>query len=167
MDGELPTRQGLDIEAHLGNCSACREEKSRLEWLETSLEKTLKAEGAAVSFASLRAETYRRILEHRPSRHRIAERLAPVRFPRPAAWALSAAAVIVMVLVGPALLERISGPRNGNGAAVDSIESYGSNVVLFREARTKTTVIWLFESPGENGDQEELEGETPSDGPAS
>jgi hypothetical protein len=38
----------------------------------------------------------------------------------------------------------VFGPTNV--ASVESIDGHGFNVALLREAKTKTTVIWLFEN---------------------
>jgi hypothetical protein len=41
------------------------------------------------------------------------------------------------------------GSNRSNTTAVDSIDGHGFNVAVFRESKTKTTVIWLYENQEE------------------
>ncbi len=58
------------------------------------------------------------------------------------AWAVPAAIVLILGLFS--LQQYFPGPTNQ--AAVESIDGHGFNVALLREAKTKTTVIWLFDN---------------------
>src|ERR1051325_2312839 len=64
-------------------------------------------------------------------------------FPR-LAWAVPVAAVVLIALFSTVRYSNWFAPTNL--ASVESIDGHGFNVALLREAKTKTTVIWLFEN---------------------
>lgn len=153
LDGELSPSQSEAVRMHVAACTACGEERRRLEKLNAMLQTSLGAEAARVDFLPFWRGVQNRI-NRQPSRF---EELLDwtrglVTAPR-AAWVIPA---VIVVLIGVLSLDsyfpgfRFGASRN-TFAAVDSIDAHGSSVALLRENETKTTVIWLYQDEeGEN-----------------
>jgi predicted anti-sigma-YlaC factor YlaD len=158
LDRELGASDAADFERHLQSCASCAAEKSRLERIESSLKRMLESEASRVAFEPFWAGVRRRIAEHRSWRARAADWARAAFVPPRLAWAVPA--MIILVLGILSLEQFFPGWRSGFGqtnlAAVESIDGHGFNVALLREAKTKTTVIWLFEN-------QESENETAAD----
>ncbi|HEX9445290.1 MAG TPA: zf-HC2 domain-containing protein, partial [Candidatus Binatia bacterium] len=151
LDGELRPAQAADLKFHVEGCASCAEEKARLERLEFALKRTLETRAAQVAFEPFWAGVSRRIAQDKQDKQDKTERswrgralewaqgwMAPPRL----AWAVPAAIVLILGLFS--LQQYFPGPTNQ--AAVESIDGHGFNVALLREAKTKTTVIWLFDN---------------------
>lgn len=154
LDRELGASDAADFELHLQSCASCAAEKARLERIESSLKSMLVMEASHVAFEPFWAGVRRRIAERGSWRARAADWARAVFAPPRLAWAVPA---VILVLLGIFSLVRFL-PDIGqtNLAAVESIDGHGFNVALLREAKTKTTVIWLFEN-------QESENETAAD----
>jgi predicted anti-sigma-YlaC factor YlaD len=148
LDRELGASDAAEIADHLKSCAACAAEKAALEKLESALKQVLGTEAARVAFEPFWAGVRQRIAEHRSWRARVTDWARAVFAPPRLAWAVPA---MIILLLGVLSLEQFfPGWRSGFGqtnlAAVESIDGHGFNVALLREAKTKTTVIWLFEN---------------------
>lgn len=145
LDGELGRPEADQLQGHLEQCPACREEKRRLERLQFSLEGVLRLRAAEVAFEPFWREVERRIAERVPWHLQLLDWLRPAFSPSRLAWAVP---IVILALLGlfsldqylPGLMQ-----AKNNRTTVDSIDAHGMNVALFREHETRTTVIWLFE----------------------
>ncbi len=158
MDGELAGEQAAAVQRHVQQCASCTAEKARLARLESSLKNLLESEASPVAFDTFWAGVRRRIEEDKSWPARAGDWLRGVFAPRRIAWAVPA---VVVVFVAALSLDQffpgwrwVFGPTNV--ASVESIDGHGFNVALLREAKTKTTVIWLFENQ-ENDDEPSVE----------
>jgi anti-sigma factor RsiW len=161
LDGELNPARAEEIERHMHGCASCLDEKARLERLDFSLKRLLETNAAQVDFKTFWAGVSRRIADDKSWSTRVMDWVRPAfSFPR-LRWAVPAT---VVVLVAVLSLDQFVPGWRGNGqtnmASVESIDGHGFNVALLREAKTKTTVIWLFEN-------QESEDETPPDSASS
>ena len=149
LDGELDAAGAAAVHLHVQGCASCLDEKARLERLDVSLKRLLEANASQVDFKTFWAGVSRRIADDNSKSWsaRVLEWMQPVFSPRRLAWAVPAA---VAALVAVLSLDQFFPAWRGNGqtnmASVESIDGHGFNVALLREAKTKTTVIWLFEN---------------------
>ena len=158
LDGELDAARAAGIQLHVQACASCGEEKARLERLDASLKNLLETQASQIAFDPFWAGVRRRIADEKSWHTRVVDWLRGVFSPPRLAWAVSAT---VVVLVAALSLDQffpgwrwVFGPANV--ASVESIDGHGFNVALLREAKTKTTVIWLFENQ-ENDDETSAE----------
>ena len=161
LDRELGASDAAALQLHLQSCAACAAEKARLERMDASLKNVLEMEASQVAFEPFWAGVRQRIAEERPWRIRMIDWTRAFLTPPRLAWAVPA---MIILLLGIFSLEKFFPgwpPVFGqtNLAAVEHIDGHGFNVALLREAKTKTTVIWLF-------DNQENENETSAE-PAS
>lgn len=158
LDGELGYSEAEQIKEHLQGCPLCPGEKARLERLQTSLERVLKARASGVAFEPFWGEVRRRIFERRPWYAQLLDWACATLFPRRLAWMIPVTIVFLLGVfsLGEFFVGWYSGWNRSNVTAVESIDGHGLNVALFRESETKTTVIWLFEN---QEDDDESSGE--------
>ncbi|MGH7766086.1 MAG: zf-HC2 domain-containing protein [Candidatus Binatia bacterium] len=157
LDGELDAAQAAEIQLHVQGCASCSGEKARLERLDFSLKRLLETNASQVDFKTFWAGVSRRIADDVSWSTRVIDWVRAVFSPPRLKWAVPAT---VVVLVAVLSLDQFFPGWRGNGqtnmASVESIDGHGFNVALLREAKTKTTVIWLFEN-------QESEDETPAE----
>lgn len=144
LDGELPPAKAAEVKLHVEKCAACAAEKERIQRLDAALKRALEARVSDAAFAPFWAGVRERIAREKSWRDRVFDWMRGVfAFPR-LAWTVPVAAMVLIALFST---ERYFGwfaPTNL--ASVESIDGHGFNVALLREAKTKTTVIWLFEN---------------------
>lgn len=143
LDHEVPASDAAEIQAHVEQCFACSAERARLQRLETTLKTALERRSSAVTFDAIWREVEQRIQQRPPWYERLWDRLGFDFAPNRPAWVISAAAVLLLGVFS--VVRYFPEWRANNFAFVESIDAHGSNVALFREAETRTTVIWLFE----------------------
>ncbi len=147
LDGELGHSEAEKIESHLRECGSCLEEKARLERVQETLKDILGAESSRIAFEPFWHAVRQRISEKRPWHVEFLDWSREVLRPRALGWGIALA--IVLLLGVFSLRDFIPGWQWGlqraNATVVDSIDGYGLNVGLFRDSRTKTTLIWLFQ----------------------
>ncbi|HEY3302501.1 MAG TPA: zf-HC2 domain-containing protein [Candidatus Binatia bacterium] len=157
LDGELDAAQAAEIQLHVQGCASCSDEKGRLERLDFSLKRLLETNASQIDFKTFWAGVSQRIAADVSWSTRAMDWVRAVFFTPRLKWAVSAT---VVVLVAVLSLDQFFPGWRGNGqtnmASVESIDGHGFNVALLREAKTKTTVIWLFEN-------QESEDETPTE----
>ena len=142
LDGELPPAKSTEVRLHVAACGACAAEKVRLERLDAALKRALESKAADAAFAPFWAGVRERIAREKSWSARGADWARGLFvFPR-LAWAVSAAAIVLAAVFSYGRFF----PAPSNQASVESIDGHGFNVALLREAKTKTTVIWLFEN---------------------
>jgi hypothetical protein len=151
LDGEIGLLEGEAIQRHLEVCPSCVGEKTRLERLETALKSVLEERASGVAFEPFWGGVRRRIQEKGSWHVRLLDWATPAFSSQRLAWAVP---LIIILLLGLFSLEDffpgwIWGPGKSNLTAVESIDSHGFNVALFRESNTKTIVIWLFQDEEE------------------
>ena len=139
MDGELPAEDRAAVEAHLAQCSACRD--VRVRW--ASLSDVLREPPADLPPAEvMRADVLRAIRQLEPA----AEAPAGLFFKWRLAWA-GAMVAAVMALIGGLGAWRMA----GGGAAVaartevESVETElpGAAPMIYQDEETGCTVIWI------------------------
>ncbi|HWP60639.1 MAG TPA: zf-HC2 domain-containing protein [Candidatus Acidoferrales bacterium] len=162
LDGEVEAPTAKRVQGHLERCPSCRAELARLERLDDVLKSALQARASEASWQTIWPKVATRIGERAwwPRRLRDYLGLDALRL-RPA-WLVSAAVALGVALLGVATYLTDFRTRN-NFAFVESIDGHGANIALFREAETRTTVIWLFEDV-ENQDALSEESATASPG---
>lgn len=161
VDEELAHADAEMVRGHVENCPSCAAERRRLERLQASLLTALQTESSRIAFEPFWEGVRRRISEPSSWKELLWDWARPVFQPQRLAWAVPLA--IVLLLAFFSLEPFFPGWRwvanRSNGAAVDSIDGHGFNVAVLRESKTKTTVIWLFESQEED---DEASKEAPS-----
>lgn len=144
LDGELPSAKAAEVKVHVEKCAACAAEKERIQRLDAALKRALEARVSDAAFAPFWAGVRDRIAREKSWRDRVFDRMRGVfALPR-LAWAVPVAAVVLIALFSTVRYFGWFAPTNL--ASVESIDGHGFNVALLREAKTKTTVIWLFEN---------------------
>lgn len=151
LDEELNGSEAERIRMHVQGCPSCLAEKEQLERLQASLKGVLEGRASGVAFGPFWDGVRRRILEKKPWTARLWDWVRPALYPERLAWAIPVAIVLLLAIVS---LEQFFpgwrwGSNRGNTTAVDSIDGHGFNVAVFRESKTKTTVIWLYENQEE------------------
>jgi len=160
LDGELDPGPAAEIQLHVQGCASCLEEKARLERLDSSLKKLLEANASQVDFKTFWAAISRRIADEKSWPTRVLEWMQPVFSPRRLAWAVPATVVVIVAALSlDQFFPGWTWIGQTNMASVESIDGHGFNVALLREAKTKTTVIWLFEN---QESEDETSGESAS-----
>jgi hypothetical protein len=148
LDGELGQSEAELIGLHLQQCPLCVEEKSRLERLQLSLKNVLEEKASGLLFEPFWDRLNQRILEKRSWHAKLRDWFSSVFYPQRLAWGIPAAILLLLALLS--FEDYIPGwHRSSNKpslTAVDSVDGHGFNVAVFRESKTKTTVIWLFEN---------------------
>jgi hypothetical protein len=166
LDGEVSPERADTVRSHLGSCAACAEEQRQLIKLDRAMRAVLESESARLGATPFWDGVQQRI-ERKSSRwdERLAEWFIPGLRAPSFAWAVPAA---ILLLIGALYFDlftytwSIGAPRN-NFATVESIDAYGRNVALLREHESKTTVIWLYQTPD---NENEAAGEVIDKGPA-
>jgi anti-sigma factor RsiW len=144
LDGELPPARSAEVKLHVEKCAACAAEKVRIQRLDAALKRALEARVSDAAFAPFWAGVRERIAQEKSWGQRVFDWMRGVlAFPR-LAWAVPVAAVVLIALFSAIRPSGWFTPTNQ--ASVESIDGHGFNVALLREAKTKTTVIWLFEN---------------------
>ncbi len=161
LDGELDHSEAERVRIHVQECPSCLGEKERLERLQASLKGVLEGGASELAFEPFWDGVRQRILERKPWHARLWDWARPAFYPKRLAWAIP---LVIVFFLGIFSLEQFFpgwrwGSNRGNVAAVDSIDGHGFNVAVFRESKTKTTVIWLFENLE---DEDESSGESAS-----
>jgi hypothetical protein len=166
LDGEVSAERAEAVRSHLEACAACAEEQRQLAKLDLAMRAVLESESARLGATPFWEGVRQRIeTKSSPWRERFAEWVI-LSFRAPSfAWAVPA---VILLLIGALHFDlltytwSIGAPRN-NFATVESIDAYGRNVALLREHESKTTVIWLYQSPDS---EDEAAGEVIDKGPA-
>ncbi len=150
LDGELGSAEAREIQKHTEECPACSEEKRRLTHLQASLGAVFQAQASGLDFEPFWNGVRRRILEDHAPRAGFLDWLRFALPPQRLAWAIP---LVIVFILGVFSLEQFfpkwRGGNKGNLAAVESVDGHGFNVAVFRESKTKTTVIWLFQNQEE------------------
>ncbi len=164
LDGELGPFEAHEIQKHAEECAVCSEEKRRLTHLQASVRSALVGQASGLDFDPFWAGVRRRILREHPPRVSFLDRVRWALSQQRLAWAIP---LVIVFLLGLFSLEQFF-PKwrlgnKSNLAAVESVDGHGFNVAVFRESKTKTTVIWLFQNQEEN---DESSGESASTDPS-
>ena len=147
LDGELSGKQAEAIRLHLEVCAACREERHRLERLQSTMHAVLNSNRSKLQFDPFWQGVHGRIAQKSNWYHELGDWLRGSFTAPRLAW--SVPAVIVLVLAGLSIDSFFPKAKidthPGNFATVESIDAYGRNVALLHENETNTTVIWLYQ----------------------
>lgn len=162
LDGELSLPESERVREHVSACGACAEVQRHRAEIDAAFRGYVAAEAGKIRFGQFWHALEQRIQTRAPWYEHWFERAAGWVYSPRAAWAVPAAiALAVVILSYEAFLPAVR-PR-ANVATVDSIDSHGRNVALWREDDSKTTVIWLFQN---QEDDDEAAEEPPQPGPA-
>lgn len=162
LDGQSSEADGARVRDHLGACERCARALRRLERVDAALHGLLVSAVPPIAFKPFWRGIEVRLRERAPWHQELAERAKTWLAAPRAAWAIPA---LIAILIGVLSYDfKIPlGRSRSNLATVDSIDSHGRSVALLREDDSKTTVIWLYQTP--EGD-DEVADETPQPGPA-
>lgn len=164
LDRELPPDKGQVVARHLAGCESCSAERLRLERVESLLAEAVRSGAPAPPFEIFWRGVEERLRRREGWRYTLRDRFPALGWPRPA-WLVPAAAAALLVALG---VNYFWSAGRGGGAAnnlsfVESIDAHGGNVALFRESKTRTTIIWLFNDPtADDESAEEKAEEAPS-----
>ncbi|HXF74604.1 MAG TPA: zf-HC2 domain-containing protein [Methylomirabilota bacterium] len=148
LDGEMSPAESEAVRLHIEGCSDCQAARRRLEKLHGALQSIVAVESAPIEFMPFWRAVEARIKEKRRWYEEWRERLLGLLTPPRLAWAVPVA-IAMMLAVFYADRLRFGGSRGF--ASVESIDTYGRSVALWRENESKTTVIWLYQDQeGEN-----------------
>jgi predicted anti-sigma-YlaC factor YlaD len=165
LDGELPAEQVEVVSSHIAACAECAEEKRQLARLQSAVRAVLLDQAAQADPGSMWPELRRRIDAAAPWWRNAAQWTAAL-FRAPGfAWAVPGVIVLMLgaIYLEPAIYSWTGNAPVNSFATVESIDAYGRNVALFREHESKTTVIWLYQSPDS---ENEGAGDAADKGPA-
>lgn len=154
LDGELKRSDSEAVRAHVESCLGCQQERRQLEKLQLALASVLKSEGSGIAFEALWSGVQERIGRKRVWHRALLEWSRGVLAGPRLAWAIPA---VIVLLLGVFSLNSFwpgfpFGDSRSNFTSVESIDTYGRNVAVLRENKTKTTVIWLYQN--QEGDNE-------------
>lgn len=163
-DGELGGDETEAVRGHLEICLSCRSEGEKLERLHDTIRKALREKAGEVRFDPFWAGLEERIAAKRPWWTRLADWANPAFGLGRIGWAVSLALVLaIAVLSLPNSYKTWFFGSNRARTRIESIDTHGFNVAVFREAQTRTTVIWLFsEEEDDDETQEEYDSENPT-----
>lgn len=152
LDGELGGSQVEEIREHLEKCPLCAAERARSERLQVALRGLLEATVAGVAFEPFWGGVRQRLQEKQSWHLRLLDWARLTFTPPRVAWAIPAAILLLIAVFSlePFLPEWPWGSSRVNLTAVESIDGHGSNVAVYREASTRTIVIWLFQNQEED-----------------
>ena len=147
LDGELAAGQAEATRLHVEGCAACREERHRLERLQSTMRTVLESKGRELQFDPFWQGVQQRIAQKSNWYDELGDWFRGAFTAPRLAWAIPA--VIVIVLAGLSIdsffLNAKIAIQPDNLATVESIDAYGRNVALLHENETNTTVIWLYQ----------------------
>jgi hypothetical protein len=157
LDRELNRDEAEKVGGHLEHCAACLSEKARLERLHGSIKDILEKKASEVAFETIWHGVERRIRERKPWPGQLLDRGRALLRPRQLAWAIPAAAVLLIGVFSLAdFYHKWAFRPNGTRMfRVESIDGHGLNMALFRESESRTLVIWLFQEQEENDESSE------------
>jgi predicted anti-sigma-YlaC factor YlaD len=162
LDGELAAEQAEATRLHLEVCAACREERHRLERLQSTMRTVLQSNGSELEFGPFWQGVQRRIAQKSNWYDELGDWIRGTFTAPRLAWAIPA--VIVLVLAGLSIDSFFPNAKIGtqpdNLATVESIDAYGRNVALLHEDETNTTVIWLYQPQESENDSSTEPSET-------
>ena len=160
-DGELGGDEAGAVREHLELCPSCRSEAEKLERLHNSIREALKERAGEIRFDTFWAGLEERMAARRPWWARLADWANPAFGLGRMGWAISLAVILAIgVLSLPDSYRAWFFGSNRGRTRIESIDAHGFNVAVFREAQTRTTVIWLFsdeESDDEAQDESDSE----------
>jgi predicted anti-sigma-YlaC factor YlaD len=147
LDGELAAGQAEATRLHVEGCAACREERHRLERLQSTMRTVLESKGSELQFDPFWQGVQQRIAQKSNWYDEVGDWFRGAFTAPRLAWAIPA--VIVIVLAGLSIDSFFRNAKIAiqpdNLATVESIDAYGRNVALLHENETNTTVIWLYQ----------------------
>jgi len=147
LDGELAAGQAEATRLHVEGCAACREERHRLECLQSTMRTVLESKGSELQFDPFWQGVQQRIAQKSNWYDEVGDWFRGAFTAPRLAWAIPA--VIVIVLAGLSIDSFFRNAKIAiqpdNLATVESIDAYGRNVALLHENETNTTVIWLYQ----------------------
>jgi predicted anti-sigma-YlaC factor YlaD len=162
LDGELSGEQAESTRLHLEVCAACREERHRLDRLQSTMRIVLGSNGAKLQFDPFWQGVQRRIAQKSNWYDELGDWIRGTFTAPRVIWAIPA--VIVLVLAGLSIDSILPSAKIGtqpnNLAMVESIDAYGRNVALLHEDETNTTVIWLYQPQESENDSSTEPSET-------
>jgi anti-sigma factor RsiW len=165
LDGELKPADARSLQLHIEQCAACARERKQLDQLEAVLKRVIGSGAPDIAFEPFWHGVQKRI-EERTTWHAGLTDWAQSVFAAPGlAWAVP---VVIGLILGFLSLDSLvplwrQHAQRDHFASVESIDSYGQNVALFRDSETKTTVIWLYQN--QEG-EDESSGETTEPSPS-
>lgn len=162
LDGELAGAQAEATRRHLEECAACREERQKLEHLQSTMRTVLNSSGSKLQFDPFWQGVQQRIAQKSNWYDELGDWFRGAFTAPRLAWAIPA--VIVIVLAGLSIDSFFPNAKTAiqpdNLATVESIDAYGRNVALLHENETNTTVIWLYQPQESENDSSTEPSET-------
>lgn len=161
LDGELRGAEADAVRAHVETCLDCAEECRQMERLESALKSVFMAEASRLAFQPFWREVEQKVTERRAWFASVTEFIHTAFAGPKLVWAIPA---IIVALIGVLSVDWLTPPwkapaQRNNFASVESIDSHGRNVAVFRENESRTTVIWLYQNPeGEDEASSEVTG---------
>jgi anti-sigma factor RsiW len=165
LDGELKPADARSIQQHLDQCVACARERRQLNEVDSLLKRVIGSGAQEIAFEPFWRGVQQRIEDRRTWYAGLSEWSQQISAAPTLAWAVPVVIVLLLVLLSLDSLVPVwrQDAQRNNFASVESIDSYGRNVALFRDNETKTMVIWLYQNQeGENASSGETAEANPS-----
>lgn len=148
LDGELSPADALRVQSHLDRCPSCLGEVRGLERIQETYKRLMESRASQVAFEPFWADLRGRIERGRSWRAELVNCSQAALSPPRLGWAIP---LVILLFLGILSVKQIwppwgSGAKKANLAAVETIDAHGLNVAVFRESKTKTTIIWLFQN---------------------
>jgi anti-sigma factor RsiW len=144
LDGELGARRKSRLDAHISTCAACRELREQWGRVGAQLRETLPV--AAQTPEAAWADVRRSIRVSRKEKE-----LWPAWVLVPSVrWATAAALLMLVTLFG--LRTRQMAPVEGTTVELVETDLPGAAPMVYEDAGSGLTVIWVVESNGKEGD---------------
>lgn len=147
VDGECRPDEALGVEEHLGYCASCAGERLELERLDGALREAFRARAAEVGWDLFWPALRERLDQEAEEAQGLFDSWRRLLQRQRLAWAVPGAVLLVVGLFvfGWFFVGGENGAGVSNLTRVESIDSHGSDVAVFRISKDRTTVIWLFE----------------------
>lgn len=148
LDGELSPADASRVQSHLDRCPLCLGEVKGFERIQDTYKTFMESRVSNVAFEPFWTELRGRIERRRSWRAEFVNWFQVALPPPRLGWAIP---LVILLFLGILSVERIwppwdSSAKKTNLAAVETIDAHGLNVAVFRESKTKTTIIWLFQN---------------------
>lgn len=149
FDREATDKERLLVEAHLKNCSACRDALTSMEGLKTLIKAPVEEAAQQEDFFWVWQKIDREIRSQEKVRgwQSLWSWMGFSPLFKKKVWIPAVATIAILLFVSTQVIFKKI-PSHSQTSVVEYIESKTYNIMVYESEKTNTTVIWLFD--GEN-----------------